>query len=207
MSKKSVYKERSREILEELSASGRRPSLLLHACCAPCSSYVLEHLQDCFRITVLFYNPNIDPPEEYERRAKELERLIARMGLSEKVSLITADFHPEEFYDAVSGLETEPEGGGRCGKCFRLRLGEAAETAKRGGFEYFTTTLTISPHKNADVINGIGEELALQYDVKWFPSDFKKDGGFLRSTELSRQYELYRQDYCGCRFSVRKPLQ
>ncbi|MCD8104002.1 MAG: epoxyqueuosine reductase QueH [Lachnospiraceae bacterium] len=181
------------------------PTLLLHSCCAPCSSYVLEYLSQYFLITVLYYNPNIYPEEEYSRRVKEQRRLIAEMGekgvLPNPVNLIKGRFAPEEFYEAVRHLEQIPEGGKRCFACFRLRLGEAVKTAAEGGFDYYTTTLTISPLKNAQKINEIGEELAREYRVKWLPCDFKKRNGYKRSVELSAEYGLYRQDYCGCVFS------
>lgn len=186
--------------------NGTPPTLLLHSCCAPCSSYVLEYLSQYFQITVLYYNPNIYPEEEYRKRVAEERRLIEEMG--EKgvflypVRLIEGRFDSREFYDAVRGLEQIPEGGERCAACFRLRLEEAAGIA--GGFDYFTTTLTISPLKNAQVINEIGEELAAEYHVKWLPCDFKKRNGYKRSIELSAEYGLYRQDYCGCIFSKRE---
>lgn len=201
MSRRSEYKERSDAILSDLERNGETPEILLHACCAPCSSYVLEHLSDHFRIRVFYYNPNIDPKDEYEKRAAELERLVKEMNPAAKC--ICAEYDPQSFYEAVQGLESEPEGGKRCEQCFRLRLKEAAKAAAEAGCEYFTTTLTISPHKNAAVINKIGEEISKEYGIKWFPSDFKKNGGFQRSIELSKEYGLYRQDYCGCVFSIR----
>ena len=183
------------------------PSLLLHSCCAPCSSYVLHYLSDYFRITVLYYNPNIYPEEEYVHRVAEQKRLIAQMPFRYPVSLIEGRFLPQEFYDAVRGLEQIPEGGSRCHACFRLRLSytakleEAARVAREGNFDYFTTTLTISPLKNAQKLNEIGEELSGQYGVRWLPSDFKKKNGYKTSIALSAEYGLYRQDYCGCVFS------
>jgi hypothetical protein len=180
------------------------PSLLLHSCCAPCSSYVLEYLSQFFAITVLYYNPNIYPEEEYYRRVAEQKRLIEQMPLSHPVRLIEGRFDSREFYEAVRGLEQIPEGGARCHACFRLRLEEAARIASEGGFDYFTTTLTISPLKNAAVLNEIGEALAKQYQITWLPSDFKKKEGYKRSIALSAEYDLYRQDYCGCVFSKRE---
>ncbi|MCD7746133.1 MAG: epoxyqueuosine reductase QueH [Lachnospiraceae bacterium] len=181
------------------------PTLLLHSCCAPCSSYVLEYLSQYFQITVLYYNPNIYPEEEYFRRVKEQRRLIEEMGakgvLPNPVRLLEGSFDSRKFYDAVRGLEQIPEGGARCEACFRLRLGEAARAASDGDFDYFTTTLTISPLKNAQKLNEIGEALAGEYQVKWLPCDFKKKNGYKRSVELSAEYGLYRQDYCGCVFS------
>ncbi len=182
------------------------PSLLLHSCCAPCSSYVLQYLSDYFRITVLYYNPNIYPEQEYFHRVEEQKRLIAEMPFRYPVSLIEGRFLPQEFYDAVRGLEHIPEGGERCHACFRLRLEEAARIASEGNFDYFTTTLTISPLKNAQKLNEIGEELSRQYGVRWLPSDFKKKNGYKISTQLSAEYGLYRQDYCGCVFSRQERL-
>ncbi len=179
------------------------PRLFLHSCCAPCSSYVLEYLAQYFRITVFYYNPNIAPEEEYRMRAAEQQRLIRSMPLPNPVDFLEGEFRPEVFYSAVRGLEKEPEGGERCRVCFRLRLLETARMAEEAGSDYFATTLTISPLKNARLINEIGEELAGERRVKWLPSDFKKKNGFLRSGELSRAYGLYRQDYCGCAFSRR----
>ena len=180
------------------------PSLLLHSCCAPCSSYVLEYLSQYFQITVFYYNPNIYPEDEYFRRVEEQKRLIRDMPLPRPVSFLEGRFLPREFYDAVRGLEQIPEGGERCRACFRLRLAETAELAAERGFDYFTTTLTISPLKNAAVLNETGEALAQEYQVRWLPSDFKKKNGYKRSTELSAAYGLYRQDYCGCVFSLRE---
>ena len=203
MSRRSEYAERTDAIITAEANNGRTPALLLHACCAPCSSYVLEYLSEYFRITVFYYNPNISPASEYETRVNELERLISEMPFKNPVSLIKGEYAEELFREAVGGLEKEPEGGKRCEVCFRLRLEEAAKLAKAGNFDYYTTTLSISPHKNAELLNIIGEELSVRYNITWLPSDFKKKGGFARSTELSKQYGLYRQDYCGCIFSKR----
>ena len=177
------------------------PSLLLHSCCAPCSSYVLEYLAPYFQICDFYYNPNISPKKEYEDRKEELERLISEMGLSDKVTFLEGSYHPEEFFAMAKGLEDLPEGGERCFKCDEMRLREAAKMAKAQGADYFATTLTISPLKNAQKLNEIGERLAEEYGVKYLPSDFKKKNGYKRSVELSTQYELYRQNYCGCVFS------
>ncbi|MFR8548478.1 MAG: epoxyqueuosine reductase QueH [Lachnospiraceae bacterium] len=178
-----------------------RPSLLLHSCCAPCSSYVLEYLSEYFQITVLYYNPNIYPEEEFYRRSGEQKRLIETLPAASDIHFIEGRFDSREFYDAVRGLEQIPEGGARCHACFQLRLEETARIAAREHFDFFTTTLTISPLKNAAVLNKIGEETAARYGVAWLPSDFKKKNGYKRSIELSAQYQLYRQDYCGCVFS------
>lgn len=196
------YQKELERIIEK--AQPDVPSLLLHSCCAPCSSYVLEYLSDYFEITVLYYNPNIYPEEEYDKRVQEQKRLIAGMNTAHPVHLIEGRFDSREFYNAVRGLEHIPEGGERCHACFRLRLEETARIASEKGFDYFTTTLTISPLKNAVKLNEIGEELSNQYQIQWLPSDFKKRNGYKRSVELSAEYNLYRQDYCGCVFSKRE---
>ncbi len=175
-----------------------RPRLLLQACCGPCSSYVLEYLTKYFDVTVLFYNPNIRPEVEYDKRLATLKQLLAAMPMDHPPTLVEPGWRGEEFERAAKGLEGEPEGGARCTVCFRLRLEETARTAASEGFDFFGTTLTVSPHKNAPLINAIGEELAGKYAVRWLPSDFKKRNGYLRSIQLSREYDLYRQDYCGC---------
>ena len=165
--------------LKALQAEDKRPSLLLHSCCGPCSSYVMEYLAQYFDITIFYYNPNISPAAEFQFRADE----------------------PERFFALAKGHEAEPEGGERCFKCYRLRLEEAARAAKAGGFSYFTTTLSISPHKNAQVLNELGKEISDTFGVPYLYSDFKKKNGYRRSCELSTEYHLYRQDYCGCPFS------
>lgn len=192
-----------RRELERLTAGldGRVPSLLLHACCAPCSSASLEYLAKYFSISLLYYNPNISPEAEYEKRLDELKRLISELPLEHPVSLIPCEYRGEDFAKIAEGLEQEPEGGARCMACYRLRLEEAARAAREHGCEYFTTTLTISPLKNAGAINRIGEELSEKYGVKHLPSDLKKGDGYKRSIELSKIYGLYRQDYCGCVYS------
>ncbi len=189
--------------LQRITDSGRVPSLLLHSCCAPCSSYVLEYLSRYFAITVLYYNPNISPAEEFHRRAEEQQRLINEMPHHHPVSLIVSDYIPDKFTEIAKGHENDPEGGERCFACYRLRLEEAARTAVNGRFDYFTTTLSISPLKNAAKLNEIGKELADRYGVAYLFSDFKKREGYKRSCQLSAEYGLYRQDYCGCVYSKR----
>lgn len=184
---------------ETVKGLGRKPTLLLHSCCAPCSSYCIEELVKFFRLTVFYYNPNIDTDEEYEKRKNEQKRFIAEFA--PEVEFIGEEHESEEFYKAVKGLENEPEGGKRCRVCFALRLSKTVEKAKENGYEFFATTLTISPLKNAKVINEVGFELERTYGVKYLPTDFKKRGGYLRSTVLSERYGIYRQNYCGCVFS------
>ncbi len=179
----------------------KTPKLLLHSCCAPCSSYCLEYLSKYFSITVLYYNPNIYPEEEFYKRANEQKRLIEELPAKNPVSLVVDEYDPQEFFSAVKGLEHIKEGGERCFACYRLRLERAAKYASEYNFDYFCTTLSISPLKNAQKINETGEELSEIYPVKFLPSDFKKKGGYQRSIELSKEYGLYRQDYCGCVFS------
>ena len=189
--------------LAHIAEENNRPRLLLHVCCAPCSSYVLEYLNQYFDITILFYNPNISPASEFTFRAEELDRLIHEMPLSAPVRLHIADYNPEEFYNIAKGLEHLPEGGERCTICYRLRLEETARMAKDGGYDYFTTTLSISPLKDAQRLNSIGKELSKQYGVPYLYSDFKKREGYKRSIQLSADHHLYRQDYCGCIYSKR----
>lgn len=189
------------EEIQKLTKEDKIPTLLLHSCCAPCSSYVLEYLSEYFKITVLYYNPNIFPKEEYEYRTDELKRLIENLPAKNKISLIGTEYEPEKFYEIAKGHEQEPEGGERCFKCYELRLKEAAKYAKEGNFDYFTTTLSISPLKNADKLNEIGRRLSEEYDIPYLYSDFKKKNGYKRSVELSKIYDLYRQDYCGCVYS------
>ena len=188
------------KIISAYKKVGERPSLLLHACCAPCSSACIERIKDFFDITVYYYNPNIDGLEEYAKRLKEQERLCEALG----VKLISKTYCPEEFYAVAKGLEDAPEGGARCEKCFYLRLKKTAEKAKEKGFSFFATTLTLSPLKNAALLNLTGERVAEETGVKWLPSDFKKRGGYQKSIELSNEYGLYRQNYCGCVFSKNK---
>ncbi|MDD5952810.1 MAG: epoxyqueuosine reductase QueH [Oscillospiraceae bacterium] len=199
MEPKRNYQRELDDIIKGLHQ--RVPTLLLHSCCAPCSSYVLEYLSQFFAITVFYYNPNIYPSEEYDRRVLEQQRLIGELSCVHPVSFVEGPYDTDRFYEMAKGMEALPEGGERCFSCYRLRLEQAAALAKAGGFDYFTTTLSISPHKNAQKLNEIGQELAEKYGVAHLPSDFKKKEGYKRSIELSREHHLYRQDYCGCVFS------
>ncbi len=203
MNKQNYQKELDR-LLEGIEKEGRTPRLFLHSCCAPCSSYVLEYLSRYFEITVFFYNPNISPAEEYEKRVEEIRRMIGEMEFVHPVKLVEGEYDPQVFFRMAKGMEHIPEGGERCFGCYRLRMEEAARLAKEGSYDYFTTTLSISPLKNAQKINEIGEELSQIYQVPHLPSDFKKKNGYKRSIELSGKYGLYRQDYCGCVFSKRE---
>lgn len=196
----NVQREMDKTI-EQLQTENRVPSLFLHSCCAPCSSYVIAYLSDYFAMTVFFYNPNIYPQAEYIRRCEEQQRLIGDLNTKHPVHFIQGDFADALFYRASKGLEQEKEGGARCSACFALRLGETAKQAKQEKADYFATTLTISPLKNAAEINRIGKEMAETYGVNYLPSDFKKKNGYKRSIELSKTYNLYRQQYCGCVFS------
>lgn len=182
----------------------KTPSVLLHSCCGPCSSAVLEYITQYFDVTLLWYNPNLYPKEEFDRRFRTQVELIEKMGLADKVNILAEPWKSEDYYRRIKGLENEPEGGKRCAECFRLRLLETARLAKHYGYDYFCTTLTLSRHKDAVLINTIGEEIAGAVGVSWLPSDFKKRNGENRSIELSEQYGLYRQLYCGCEFSLRK---
>ena len=197
MNKRNFQKEMDK-LIEQNLKDGITPSLLLHSCCAPCSSYVLEYLSQFFNITVLYYNPNISPKDEYLYRLQEEKRLISEMKFKNPVKILDCDYNADEFFTVAKGLEKEPEGGKRCEKCFDLRLDFTAKTAKENNFDYFATTLTISPLKNANLINQIGESLAEKYNVKYLSSDFKKKEGYKRSITLSKEYNLYRQNYCGC---------
>ena len=187
-----------------MNCADEKPRLFLHCCCAPCSSYVTEYLHEFFDITVFFYNANITERDEYEKRKAELKRYLSEASYGDDISFVDADYDPESFFDMAKGLEDEPERGARCVKCFRLRLTKTAEAAKENGFELFCTTLSISPHKDADLLMSIGEELAEKYGLKYLPSDFKKKNGYKRSIELSAEYDLYRQNYCGCVYSKPK---
>lgn len=202
LNKRNYQKELDR-LIDDIQKEEKVPRLFLHACCAPCSSYVMEYLSRYFEITIFFYNPNIAPETEYVHRVKEIRRLISEMEFVHPVTLVEGRYDPEEFYDMARGLENVPEGGERCFRCYRLRMEEAAKLAEAGGYDYFTTTLSISPLKNAQKINEIGEELAGIYKVEHLPSDFKKKNGYKRSIELSHEHDLYRQNYCGCVFSRR----
>ena len=195
------YQRELDQLLLGLSKEERIPTLFLHSCCAPCSSYVLEYLSDYFEITVFYYNPNIYPEEEYRTRVEEQRQFIQRLTPAHPVHLLEGEYDTDSFYEIAKGHEQEPEGGERCFACYRLRLEEAAKYAKEKGFDYFTTTLTISPYKNAQKLNEIGRELSAQYGVSYLYSDFKKKNGYRRSIELSEEYGLYRQDYCGCVYS------
>ena len=189
-----------REMEAEIARlDGRRPSLLLHSCCGPCSSAVLERLREHFRVTVLYYNPNIEPEAEYLHRRSEQERLLSLLG--DDIGWLPCEYDHEAFEAFAPSLAGEPEGGKRCLACFALRLGMTAEQAAKHGFEYFTTTLSVSPHKNAENVNRAGEEAARRFGVRYLYADFKKKDGYLRSLQLSAEYGLYRQNYCGCLYS------
>lgn len=200
------YQKELDKVIDKITQEGRVPKLLLHVCCAPCSSYCLEYLSKYFDITVYFYNPNISIADEYNYRLSEEKRLVSLMPFEHPVSVIEGEYLPKDYFYYVKGLENEPEGGKRCEKCFRLRLESSARYAKEHGFDYFTTTLTISPLKNAQLLNSIGVELAEKYGVPWLYSDFKKREGYKRSIVLSKEYDLYRQNYCGCVFSKRESV-
>lgn len=195
------YQLKLEQIIEQNKRINRIPTLLLHVCCAPCSSYVLEYLSKYFRITILYYNPNISPFTEYQKRKGEVERLVFENSFGYPISFLECDYDFEKFEQISKGLEKEREGGARCIKCYYMRMEKAAFYAKQYHFDYFTTTLSISPYKNAQKLNEIGELLAKQYDVAYLYADFKKKDGYKRSIELSKQYHLYRQDYCGCIYS------
>lgn len=198
------YQKELEKVISSIQKESRLPRLLLHSCCAPCSSYVLEYLSEFFEITVFYYNPNIFPEREYTKRILEQQKLIQEMHLRHPVSFLAGNYDRERFYEMARGMEEVPEGGARCFKCYRLRLKETARIAQKGEFDYFTTTLSISPMKNAQKLNEIGAELGEEYGVAYLPSDFKKRNGYKRSIELSKEYGLYRQDYCGCEFSFRQ---
>ena len=201
---KRNYQLELEKLIRQQEMNGERPALLLHSCCAPCSSYVLEYLLPYFDTTVFYYNPNIAPEEEFRRRALEQKRFLEEFCPEDaRPALLVPEYDPGEYFGVIKGLEKEPEGGSRCGVCFRLRLERTAKEATARGFAFFGTTLTVSPHKNAQVLNAIGKELAGVYGVRWLPSDFKKKEGYKRSIQLSIEYGLYRQDFCGCAFSKR----
>lgn len=211
MSVRRQYQKELDLVIEHHKEAGSLPSLFLHSCCAPCSSYVFEYLSQHFLITDFFYNPNITEKEEYEKRTAEIRRLIKEQRHENEILFLEGPYEPERFFEAAKGYESCPEGGERCARCFRLRLFETARRASLGRtdpvtgrsipYDYIATTLTISPLKNADLLNTIGEEAAKAYHLKWLPSDFKKRGGYQRSIELSHEFDLYRQNYCGCVFS------
>lgn len=198
------YQKELEKELQKLEKEDRIPRLLLHSCCAPCSSYVLEYLSDFFEITVFYYNPNIYPDSEYTKRVEEQQTLIGDMTFQYPVSFIEGNYDTVKFYEMAKGLEQVKEGGERCFRCYELRLRETAKLAAKQGFDYFTTTLSISPMKNAQKLNEIGGQLAGKYGVPYLFSDFKKKNGYKRSIELSGEYGLYRQDYCGCVFSMKE---
>ena len=187
-------------MLETIKNLKDKPKLLLHSCCAPCSSSVLEKLAEHFEVTVFYYNPNIYPEEEYEIRKNEQKRFLKE----KQIPFIEGDYIPKNYYSAIKGLENEQEGGKRCYKCYEMRMEKTAKKAKDEGFEYFCTTLSVSPHKNSEYVNKIGKELSEKYNIKFLFSDFKKRNGFLRSTQISKEYNFYRQKYCGCIFSINK---
>lgn len=197
------YQKELEKLISNLEKEEKVPKLLLHSCCAPCSSYVLEYLSNYFEITVFYYNPNIFPENEYTKRILEQQMLIQDMEMKHPVSFIAGNYDREKFYEIAAGLEHLEEGGERCFKCYELRLEESARIALAGGFDYFTTTLSISPMKNAEKLNEIGVQVGKKYGISYLQSDFKKKNGYKRSIELSKIYGLYRQDYCGCEFSFR----
>ncbi len=200
------YQKELDRILKRLALEGQTPGLLLHSCCAPCSSYVLEYLSDYFEITVFYYNPNIAPESEYVKRLQEQQRLIQELPARYPVHFAAGDYDSGKFYEMAKGLEKEKEGGERCLRCYEMRLRKTAGLAKKEGFGFFATTLSISPLKNAAKINEIGLRLGEEYGVDYLVSDFKKKDGYKRSIELSKQYGLYRQDFCGCVYSRRPPF-
>ncbi len=195
------YSKLCEQTLCEVSNLKEKPRLLLHACCAPCSSYVIEYLHNYFEITMYYYNPNITSLDEYNFRKEELCRLLREFPAAQGIGLLDSPYEPEKFFEMSKDLENLPEGGKRCKECYLLRLEQTVLAAKENGFDYFATTLSISPYKNAQWLNSIGEELSQKYGVKYLFSDFKKKNGYKRSIELSREYNLYRQSFCGCVFS------
>ena len=198
------YHKICKEILTNLNYT---PKILLHSCCAPCSSQVITLLTEYFDITILYYNPNIYPKDEYIKRKEEQIKLINEIEHKKKIDIIDCDYENNIYENTIKGLENEPEGGKRCQQCFILRLEKTAQIAKKLNYNYFSTTLTVSPHKNSTIINNIGYELEKKYNIKWLPSDYKKEEGYKKSIELSKKYNLYRQDYCGCKYSIRKETQ
>lgn len=205
MGSNTNFQQKLEGILEKINSENekgkRAPKLLLHSCCAPCSSYVMEYLAEYFQITILFYNPNISEEKEYLKRVQELKRLIDEMQLKNPVSFMEGEYSPQEYFRAVKGLEHLGERSERCYACYKLRMDYTARIAKKNDFDYFTTTLSISPHKNADWINEIGQHLSGEYAISYLYADFKKRNGYKRSIELSKEYHLYRQDFCGCVYS------
>ena len=195
------YQKETDKIIDSITSQNAVPRLLLHSCCAPCSSYTLEYLSQYFAITVFYFNPNISPQSEFEKRFAEQKRLVESLPAKNKIELVKGEYDYNVFLEIAKGLEDVREGGERCFKCYRMRLEQTAALAKEQGFDYFCTTLSISPLKNSQKINEIGFDIAEKYGVKWLPSDFKKREGYKRSIELSREYDLYRQNFCGCVFS------
>ena len=198
------YQKQTDTIIDGIVKSGEAPKLLLHSCCAPCSSYTLEYLSQYFDITVFYFNPNISPKSEFDKRLAEQKRLIEQLPSKNSIKLVAGNYDYNEFLTVAKGYEDAPEGGERCFRCYRMRLEKTAALAKEKGFDYFCTTLSISPLKNSQKINEIGILTAQRYGVKWLPSDFKKREGYKRSIELSRQYNLYRQNFCGCVYSKKE---
>jgi len=201
---KENYQLKLENILNEIDSPKK---LFLHSCCGPCSSYVIEYLSNYFEITIYYYNPNISEKAEFNKRLEEQKRIVRELPTKYKVDVIEGNFDNDRYEEIIKGLENEPEGGSRCYKCYKLRMEETAKMAKKLGYDYFTTTLSISPYKNANWINEIGEELEKEYDIKYLYADFKKKNGYKRSIELSRIYNLYRQDYCGCKYSIRNKIE
>lgn len=201
---KQNYQKQMEQTITMIQKKNEVPSLLLHSCCAPCSSYCLEYLSQYFKITVFYYNPNIYPPEEYAMRVEEQKKFIEKLPVKHTISFLKGSYDTERFYEMARGLEAEKEGGERCFACYELRLCESAKMAKQMGMDYFTTTLSISPLKNAAKLNEIGEQIAGEYGIQYLNSDFKKKNGYKRSVELSQEYGMYRQYYCGCVFSKRQ---
>ncbi len=199
---KENYDQLMLQIMEQQKNTGKKPVLLLQCCCAPCSSAVLERLREHFTLKLYYYNPNIFPRDEYLLRLSQFEKLLSGTISDDPIELLEGPYEPEMFEQAVKGLETEPEGGARCRVCFRMRLEKTAQKAKEIGADYFCTTLTVSPHKDSQVINALGREIGQRIGVPFLPSDFKKREGYKRSTELSSEFGLYRQNYCGCRYSM-----
>lgn len=195
------YSTYTEDVIKQIKLSGKKPSLLLHVCCAPCASYVIEYLSDYFNITLFYYNPNISPKSEYDFRLAELKRFISEHPKAKGITILESPYNESEFYAATKGMENLPEGGERCKVCYELRLRKTAELAKTHGFDFFTTTLTISPYKNAAWLNEIGKNLMEEFGINYLFSDFKKKNGYKRSIELSAEYNLYRQDFCGCAYS------
>ena len=195
------YQNKLEEILEQISLSNKTPKLLLHACCAPCSSYVLEYLSNYFEITIYYYNPNIHPETEYSRRINELRKFINEYKTKNKVYLVEENYDVQEYFNQIKGLEHLGERSKRCYKCYKFRMEKAVQYSKENNFDYFTTTLSISPYKDAQWINEIGSILENKYNIKYLYADFKKKNGYKRSLELSKDHGLYRQDYCGCIYS------